>query len=192
VKRLGAGQKLLDMACCFGQTIRQLVAGGAPAENIYGCDLESAFIDLGYKLFKDRGTLQSKFMVADVFDPSSELISMKGQFDMVFAGSFFHLWGYEKQIEVSKAIAALLRPAPGSTILGRQIGAAAAGEKTFSTVTMYRHNVESLQSMWKEIGQDLGVEFTVKAVLKELAGDQAALYTEGARWLWFVIRLKQV
>lgn len=192
VKRLCEGQKLLDMACCFGQTIRQLVAGGAPAANIYGCDLEPGFIDLGYKLFKDRGTLQSKFMAADIFDPSSELTSVKGQLDMVFAGSFFHLWGYEKQIEVSKAVAALLRPVPGSMILGRQIGAVTAAEQTFATVTMYRHNVESFQKMWKEIGQDLGVKFTVEAKLKELAGEQSALYMNGARWLWFVVRLDQI
>lgn len=190
VKRLCQGEKLLDMACCFGQTIRQLVAGGAPSENIYGCDLESGFIDLGYRLFKDKDTLRSKFMVADIFDPCSELSSIKGQIDMVFAGSFFHLWGYEKQVEASKAVAALLRPTPGSMILGRQLGAVTAVENTFSTATMYLHNYESLQRMWKQIGIELGVEFTVKAVLAELPGNVTSLYTEGARWLWFVIRRK--
>lgn len=77
------------MACCFGQTIRQLVAGGAPAENIYGCDFQPEFIDLGYKLFKDQDKLKTKFLIADIFDPNSALGSHKGQFDMIFAGMFF-------------------------------------------------------------------------------------------------------
>ncbi|KAH9868779.1 hypothetical protein J1614_007853 [Plenodomus biglobosus] len=188
VKRLSEGQKLLDMACCFGQTIRQLVAGGAPSENIYGSDLQSEFIELGYKLFKDQSKLKTKFLVADIFDPNSALTTMKGEFDMVFAGSFFHLWGYEKQTEVSKAVAALLRTSPGSMILGRQIGAITAVEKTSATGTMYRHNVESFRKMWEDIGKETGVNFSVKAELKELAGDHFMLHTDDTRRLWFVVR----
>lgn len=161
VKRLSEGQKLLDMACCFGQTIRQLVAGGAPSENIYGSDLQSGFIELGYKLFKDQGKLQTEFLVADIFDPSSALTTVKGEVDIIFAGSFFHLWGYEKQIEVSKAVAGLLRPVPGSMILGRQIGAITAIERTSATGTMYRHNVESFRRMWEEIGNKRRHETTM-------------------------------
>ncbi|KAI8938729.1 hypothetical protein NX059_004597 [Plenodomus lindquistii] len=188
VRRLSEGQKLLDMACCFGQTIRQLVAGGAPAENIYGSDLQSGFIDAGYKLFRDQGKLQTKFLVADIFDSSSALTTVKGELDMIFAGSFFHLWGYEKQIEVSKAVAALLRPVPGSLILGRQIGAVTAVKMTSATGTMYRHNVESFTKLWKQIGDDLGVKFSIQAKLKELAGDHFMLHTDDTRRLWFVIR----
>lgn len=91
VERLRNGKTLLDMACCFGQTIRQLVHGGAPGKNIYGCDLQPDFIDLGYKLFRDREKLQSKFLVADIFDSSSALAEFRGNFDMVYSGSFFHL-----------------------------------------------------------------------------------------------------
>ena len=32
---------------------------GAPAENIYGTDSESEFMDLGYDLFRDRDMLKS-------------------------------------------------------------------------------------------------------------------------------------
>ena len=188
VSRLREGQKLLDMACCFGQTIRQLVAGGAPANNIYGCDLEPDFIELGYKLFKDQDTLQTKFLIADILDPTSELTSLKGQLDMVYAGSFFHLWGFEKQVEVSKAVAALLRPERGSMILGRQVGAVDAVEKTSVTGTMYRHNVESFKAMWKRIGDDLGITFTVKAKLKELSGNHSHFHSDDTRRIWFVVR----
>jgi SAM-dependent methyltransferase len=91
VERLRKGQRLLDMACCFGQTIRQLANGGAPTENMYGCDLQPDFINLGYSLFRDREKLKTKFLVADIFDSQSALTEIKGQIDMVYAGSFFHL-----------------------------------------------------------------------------------------------------
>jgi 2-polyprenyl-3-methyl-5-hydroxy-6-metoxy-1,4-benzoquinol methylase len=168
VERLRKGQKLLDMACCFGQTIRQLVADGAPSENIYGCDLQSDFIDLGYKLFKDRDTLRTKFLVADIFDPSSPLWGLQGQMDIIYTGSFFHLWGLQQQREVSRAVASLLRPQLGSMILGRQMGSVEAFEKTSATGTMFRHNVDSFKKLWKEIGDEIGVRFSVDARLVEL------------------------
>jgi 2-polyprenyl-3-methyl-5-hydroxy-6-metoxy-1,4-benzoquinol methylase len=186
LKRLQQGEKLLDMACCFGQTVRQLVADGAQAGNIYGCDLEAGFIELGYKLFKDRDKLRSKFLVADIFDPASALNDVKGNVDIVYTGSFFHLWGLEKQKEVSRAVALLLRPKPGSMILGRQIGAVTAVEKTSDYGTMFRHNVDSFKKLWKDVGDDLGVTFTVKATLKELSRDH---FEQGdTRRIWFSIR----
>lgn len=188
VQRLREGQKLLDMACCFGQTIRELVAGGAPAENIYGCDLQPGFIDMGYKLFKDQGRLQSKFLIADIFDSNSELAKLKEQFNIVYTGSFFHLWGLEGQRKVSKAVASLLKPEKGSMILGRQIGAVEAAEQTSATGTMYRHNVESLKQLWKEIGDELGATFSVEAKLQELHDMHSRFQTDGTRRIWFVIR----
>ena len=147
VERLRTGQKLLDMGCCFGQTVRQLVVDGAPAENTYGCDLQPDFIELGYRLFKDRDKLQTKFLVADIFDSASPLHDLKGHLDVVYAGSFFHLWGLEQQKDVSRAVASLLRPQSGSMIVGRQIGAVEAAEKTSATGTMFRHNVDSFKKM---------------------------------------------
>lgn len=188
VARLRSGQTFLDMACCFGQTIRQLVASGAPAENILGCDLEAEFIEMGYRLYRDRETLQTRFLVADVFDAESELTRLKGQVDMVYAGSFFHLWGYEKQVKVSKVVAALLRAVPGSMILGRQVGALTAAEKTSATGTMYRHSVESFKRMWASIGDELGIKFKVNAKLKTLSSDHYGFHTDDTRRIWFVIR----
>jgi SAM-dependent methyltransferase len=168
IERLRKGQKLLDMACCFGQTVRQLVADGAPSENIYGCDLQSDFIELGYKLFQDRDKLRTKFLVADIFDASSPLKDLQGSFDIIYTGSFFHLWGLQQQKEVSKAVASLLCPRSGSMILGRQVGAVEAAERTSATGTMFRHNIDSFKTLWKEIGDDLGVTFTVSASLRNL------------------------
>jgi SAM-dependent methyltransferase len=186
VERLRKGQKLLDMACCFGQTIRQLVADGAPSDNIYGCDLQSDFIELGYKLFKDRDKLRTKFLVADIFDPTSPLHDLRGQVDIVYAGSFFHLWGLQKQKEVSRAVASLLRSDPGSMILGRQMGSVEAFEKISDTGTMFRHNVDSFKKLWKEVGDDLRVSFSVEARLVEL--NQGHFMGDDFRRIYFAIR----
>ncbi|KAF2877220.1 hypothetical protein BDV95DRAFT_141169 [Massariosphaeria phaeospora] len=191
LKRLNEGQKLLDMACCFGQEIRQLVADGAPSDNLYGCDLRKEYIELGYKLFGDGDKLGTKFLTADIFDSTSALTALRGQLDMVYAGSFFHLFGYEDQVTVSKAVASLLRPRPGSMILGRQIGsvnAAEHGHKTNPTGTMFRHNVESVQDMWTQIGNDLGVSFAVTANLQDLEGDHFRFHTNDTKRIWFTIR----
>lgn len=191
LQRLQQGQKLLDMACCFGQEIRQLVADGAPSENIYGCDLREDYIKLGYKLFRDQDTLRTKFLTANIFDATSALTDLQGQFDMVYAGSFFHLWGYEDQVRASKSVALLLRPQKGSTIYGRQVGSVNAGthnHRTNPTGTMYRHNVESLKRMWCDIGDNLGVSFAVEARLEELDPDHFKFHTPDTRRIHFIIR----
>ncbi|KAF2681245.1 hypothetical protein K458DRAFT_392035 [Lentithecium fluviatile CBS 122367] len=191
LERLHQGQWFLDMACCFGQEIRQLVADGVPPENIYGCDLRPEYIELGYKLFCDRDRLQAKFLTADIFDDNSSLVKRRGDFNMVYTGSFFHLFGYEDQVRVSKAVARLLRPQEGSTIFGRQVGAVNAAEhehRTNPARRMFRHNPESLKKMWKDIGEDLGVTFSVQATLHELDGDHFRFLAEDTRRIRFIIR----
>ncbi|KAH4253093.1 hypothetical protein HBI04_098590 [Parastagonospora nodorum] len=190
IQRLGKGQKLLDMACCVGQTIRTLVHGGAPSENTFGCDLYLEFIELGYELFRDHRTLKTQFLTADVFDPSSALTEIRGQMDMIFAGDFFHLWGYEKQVEVCKIVFALLRPQSGSMILGRQFGAADPEEKQgpVGVGMMFRHNVESFEKMWRDIGDELGIRITVKAKYVYVPDRQQLFCQDNGKRFSFVVR----
>lgn len=190
LQRIKSGETFLDMACCFGQEIRQLVADGAPAENLYGCDLRSEFIKLGYKIFLDENKLQTRFLTANVFDTTSALTELKGQLDIIYVGSFFHLWGYQDQVTVSKAVAALLRPQKGTIIVGRQVGAVTAGEhdhRTNPTGTMFRHNVESLTRQWKEIGDEIGVFFTIDAELAVFGGNNF-LSSDSRRILFKITR----
>ena len=189
--RLAKGQRLLDMACCFGQEIRQLVADGAPSKAIYGCDLREEYVELGYELFRDRDRLQSHFLTADIFDESSPLTELRGTFDIVYTGSFFHLFDYEDQVKVSTAVARLLKPVAGSFIVGRQIGsvnATAHDHRTNPAGKMYRYNPQSLEDMWEKIGYDLGVSFSVDATLHELPRDHFRFHTEDTRRIHFVIR----
>lgn len=67
---------------------------GAPAENIYGTDVESEFMDLGYELFRDRDTLESFFFFFFFFSAKKLLVLTAGwekfntKMDMIFISSF--------------------------------------------------------------------------------------------------------
>lgn len=57
-----------------------------------GADLCSDFIDLGSALFLDMETLKTNLLTANVTDPESALKQSDGQIDIVYVGSFFHLF----------------------------------------------------------------------------------------------------
>jgi hypothetical protein len=145
--------------------LRKLAADGAPTERLYGSDLRPEFFTLGYKLFRDKETLKSKFIAADIFSPSSALHSLYGEIDIVYAGSFLHLFGYAEQVYICKEIVKLLREKKGSMLLGRQVGDLNAGEKVHRTnksQTMFRHNGESFRKMWEEVGELTGTKWKVQ------------------------------
>lgn len=170
ISRLQQGQKFLDLGCFLGQDIRRLIFDGAPAENIYGVDLKPEFVDLGYEFFLDRSKLRSKFLIGDIFDPSSDITQLDGEIDIVYASSFFHLFGWERQVEVGKRVVQLLRPQKGSLVVGRQLGNLTAKDHPFEIArsgSSFMHNVESFQKMWKEIGDATGTSWKVEGSLDE-------------------------
>jgi len=181
---------LLNMDSCFGQEIRQLVVDGALSESIYGCDIQPEFFEPGYKLFRNRERLQAKFLTADIFDHDSSLAKLTGNFNMIYAGSFFHLFDYDDQFKISKTFATLLFPESGSTIFDLQVGAVEAAEHAhnlYSREKMYRQNPESREMMWNKIGEEFGVRFSVKATLQELEGKHFQSLSRYVRGIHFVI-----
>ena len=148
-----------------------MVFDGAPAENVYGVEIEKPFIDLGYDLFLDRAKLPSaNFIAADMIDPESDAKNLFGQIDIVYASQFFHLWGWDNQVEVGKAVTKLLNPARKSLIVGYQIGAIVPRETQKAPTKdgkMYLHDSASLQKLWDEIGEATGTKWTVEARLDE-------------------------
>ncbi|KAG8996463.1 hypothetical protein FRB94_008259 [Tulasnella sp. JGI-2019a] len=172
LERIKAGQKYLDLGCCFAQDIRYLVSQGAPAENIYGSDLHGEFIDLGYELFMDRDKLKSTFITANIFDtsPPSGFESVRGKIDIIYAGSFFHLFDWDDQVKIATRLVSILRPESGSLVLGRQVGSVVPGaivHNTNESGRMYRHDADSFRRMWAEVGAATGTEWEVDAVLDE-------------------------
>jgi SAM-dependent methyltransferase len=200
LSRLQSGETLLDLGCCFGQELRQLVHDGAPAGNLYGCDLRQDFMDIGYELFLDRSTLTCKFVPADVFDDNSLLVTqLAGKINMIYTGSFFHLFDYARQVAAAKRCVQILKPERGSLLLGRQLGSETSGvlERPgyMGDVRRFRHNVQSWKEMWEKVSEETGTRWDVEATLDEewmTSGSEAAItYVRrelGARRLRFVVR----
>ncbi|KAI9709808.1 MAG: hypothetical protein M1812_007600 [Candelaria pacifica] len=198
IQRLKNGQKFLDLGCCFGQEIRKLVSDGVPSENLYGTDLQADFLRLGYELFLDRESLKSTFIAADIFsddDESSELKGLDGKIDIVYAGSFFHLFDLEYQIKIAKRIINFLKPESNSDvlILGRQVGYEIPIEReshASPSGTNFRHNVATLKDMWDRVGRETDTDWEVDATLEDFKrekGPQAWIPPE-AKVLTFVVR----
>lgn len=190
-------QTLLDLGCCFGQDIRKLVADGAPSSSLYGCDLRPDFFELGYDLFLDRETLQSKFLAGDVFaaaeeDGGKELAKLDGRLDVVHAASFLHLFSWEEQVRACARIVRLLKPVEGSMLLGRQVGSGVPGEtqdRVRPSLSRYRHDEESFKKMWKEVGEKTRTRWRVEVESLMVKGGSFAspLHDENTRRIVFAV-----
>ena len=157
-------QTFLDLGCAFAQDIRRLVADGVDSSKCYGSDLRLDFIELGYDLFRDKSTLKSEFIAADIFDTDSPLKELDGKVDIIGASSFFHLFGLEDQKIVARRVAKLMRPQKGTLLIGRQVGNETPQERPRSsgqTGSRYSHNVQSWRQFWNEIGDEIGAAFEV-------------------------------
>ncbi|KAK1027218.1 hypothetical protein LTS16_021690, partial [Friedmanniomyces endolithicus] len=175
--------------------LRRLVADGVPSAQCYGADLRLEFLDLGYELFADRATLESKFIAADIFDEESGLRELDGKVDIVDASSFFHLFTLAEQKKVAHRVLALLKPRPGSLVVGRQVGNSRPGEypRRSGEGTRYRHDVASWRRMWEEVGWERGVGVEVGGTLRAVEGlggrvNAGEVEGEGAGMMEFWVR----
>ncbi|KAL4791710.1 hypothetical protein BDV19DRAFT_401050 [Aspergillus venezuelensis] len=147
---------LLDAGCCVGQELRFLANQGIPGSQLFGLDLEQPFINLGYRLFKDKDRLDATFVLGNLMeDDDTEALTntLGGKTDIVFASSLLHLWEYGTQLKVALRLVHLLRDQPGIMIVGRQMGSVLAGEYPlagFRNGTTYRHNPLSIKASLME------------------------------------------
>lgn len=148
----------------MGQDLRRLAADGAPTEKMYATDIESDFWEVGYDLFRDRGTLKAQFIKADVLDQESALNRLDDRADVVYAGSLLHLFGWEKQVQACKRIVRMSKS--GAMALGCQMGHATGEEAEFELAggsAMYIHSVESFVKLWQQVGEETGTSWKVEA-----------------------------
>ncbi|KAI3398216.1 hypothetical protein diail_9693 [Diaporthe ilicicola] len=172
VSRLNQGAKYLDIGCCLGQDIRKLVMDGAPAENIYAAELNAPFIDLGYDFFRDKG-LAVKFLEADalVLSDDSPLSGLKGTIEFIHLAMVLHCFERENQRVALENCISILKPQPGSLILGTAVGDL---EGASTPAGEYMHNVETFKALWAEISERTGVDFDCRAYLDGGLGIAAA------------------
>ncbi|OAQ82644.1 porphobilinogen deaminase protein [Purpureocillium lilacinum] len=137
-----SGDALLDVACCLGQVIRQLVADGVSPARLHGTDLSPAFLDLGFELFRDRERFPADaFVAADLLaDPADAAqgekqeeggedresavdAALRGKVTLVHAANFFHLFSWEEQVRAASRIVSFLQPGrTDAVVFGAQIG----------------------------------------------------------------------
>lgn len=124
----------------------------------------------GYDLFLDRNSLRTQFFVADIFDQVSlDMAALEGQMDIIFAGSFFHLFDWDQQCAVAKVIVRLLQPHRNSMVFGHHLGNIQAGSYPYglsSSGTIFKHDVASFQQLWRQIGEATGTIWRVEATLE--------------------------
>lgn len=156
LKRLAAGQTLLDLGCCFGQDLRKLVFDGASSDNLLGVDLHAEFHDLGYELFRDKDTLKARFYSQSIFD-GEFLPEWHGKIDMIYMGTFLHLFSYDQQKIIISKVLKLLRDRKGSLVFGRHVGAEEGGSiRLNANWELFGHSEATIEKLWKEEGASKG------------------------------------
>jgi len=204
LERVKQGETFLELGCCFGQELRVLAFDGSPSENLYGSDLSMEFMSLGYDLFLDKDKLKSKFIASDIFDPQSDLMKqLANKVDIIHTSAFLHLFSWEEQFQIAKQVVNLIRPRPGSLILGGQLGNINPCSRPRQTGngSRYRHDDASWIKMWEQVGQETGTNWKIETKLRDpihfLDGkrryDHLRIWLksdEGVRILSFVMRLE--
>ena len=164
----GSTDTLLELACCVGQTIRQLVALGIESDRLYASDLHPEFISIGFELFRDEDRIRTVFAAGDMLAPDDpNLKAMDGKVSLIHAASFFHLFTWNQQLVIGKRIVRLLRPDRTDNMLfGHQIGSVLPGEKARlrGGGSRYLHDQSSFQRLWDEVGAATGTRWNVDVV----------------------------
>lgn len=180
--RIKRGAKYIDIGCCVGQDIRQLVADGAPSENLYGAELEAPFIDLGYDLFLDRDIPKTHFVQADILkldEADSPLAPLMGTFEFVHLGMVLHVFDWDKQRTVLENCVKLLKPQAGVLIVGRAVGdLKGTTEGAVWSGQSFRHSDGTFKKLWGEVSEKMGVKFDCRALFEGVIG------ADQGTWSW--------
>ncbi|KAG0698591.1 hypothetical protein DFH29DRAFT_991043 [Suillus ampliporus] len=207
----------LDIGCCFGNSIREIVFDGFPAAQAIGSDLLPDLWDLGHELFKSSPeTFPVHFVGGDAFDPKilavappasvqttgalapdlnnlTSLNPLRGCVSAIHATSFFHLFKEDKQLHMARALAGLLSAEPGSVILGTHIGAQEKGSVkqvyNDAEIDMFAHNPESWIAMWDGEVFEKGMVKVEAELREETYGDARRNERCPLGLFWSVTRL---
>jgi hypothetical protein len=118
--------------------------------NLYGADLEAQFPELGYELFRDKSSFAGHFISGSIFDDDF-MADCDSKFDMIYLGSFLHLFNAEQQRVIVRKLTRMLKAKPGSMVFGRNLGAERGGDFHMETLgwDLYRHSNETIKNLWE-------------------------------------------
>ena len=181
VRRLKHNHTYLDAGCCLGQDIRKLIYDGAPSSAaMYGIDIEPAFFDLGYELFRDKTRLNATFVAANLSQTSiPSLERLQGSFDIISVQNLFHLFNLEVQRTVARNLVSLIKPIAGSFIFGLQVGSTEGREVggLANGATAFAHSIETWEKFWQDIGEATDSKWCVRVQVEETPD-----WFQGQRW----------
>ncbi|KAI9877445.1 MAG: hypothetical protein M1830_003867 [Pleopsidium flavum] len=165
--RLCAGDATyLDLGCGLGEELRWLLADGVPTSAMVGVDLLPELWELGFELFRDRARMDGRFIPADIFDAGNEDLSrLVGTVDVLFAGNFFHLFGWEGQLRAAERVARWSKGV-GSVACGTMIGtvsAKAMGSKWGKGGSeQFWHDDQSWRRFWEVVERRTATKWRVE------------------------------
>jgi len=186
----------MDVGCFIGHDLRRLAYDGAPSSNLYGVDIASHW-NVGYEMFRDQDKFHAHFIEANILSASdSTLSSLKGKVDIVSVLQVIHQWDWDVQVNACKVLATFTKP--GSMVVGNQMGNPNAQEVTLKAigVPVWRHNPESFEKLWNQVGSEMGTRWETQAWLRtfeDMGRDSkdAAWMEPGIRMLEFAVKRTQ-
>lgn len=170
LKAPGSQHTFLELGGFMCQTIRQLVIEGVDSARLYGTDLHSEFIELGYEQFRDRETLKATLLAGDMLLPDEEYAASElartfdGKVTMIHAANFFHLFSWESQVVIGERIVRFFRrgsgaDSPPAVLFGVHMGSLEPGE--IEAFRVFLHDETTFQSLWDEVGKKTNTRWKV-------------------------------
>lgn len=163
--------KFLDLGTCLGQDVRKLIHDGAPVECVYSSDIFAGYEAVGHALFRDLEKMRGHFIHGDIFDnaPDAPLVKTRGTWDVVSIMLFLHAFKWDDQVAICKSILKLLKPQPGSMVIGLQHANTKSGEEQIirqyqqerPDKYVFTHNKETFKQMWEEIAESEGLDLKI-------------------------------
>lgn len=170
----------MDVGCFVGHDFRRLIYDGAPSSNLYGVDIANHW-NVGFEMFCDQSHFGAHFIEADILSESPELSSLRGKVNIVSIFQVLHQWDWDGQIKAAKALTTFTKP--GSMIVGNQIGNPTAQEIRLKSITIpaYRHNPESIEKFWNQVGNETGTKWKTQAWMKSF--EQMGWEAKDGAWM---------
>jgi len=168
--------RLIDIGCCMGTEIRQLLVDGIDSRNVLGIDIQPQFIDIGIKLFNDAPSFKDRFVICNLLDddvvkrtPPLQSFLNNGDVTAIYCGAVYHLLRQRDTHKLTQLVATLL---PRGGIYFGSSGGSANEPFTSSTVSQqqgeddkkgtekkqdpdeqqYLHSVSSFKEMLEKSG----------------------------------------
>ena len=152
--------------------MRYLANDGAPSSQMIGSDILEGFWQVGYDLFQDKDRFQAPFYQADVFDKKSTLWTQLHDVDIIYMGSFLHVFDWDEQLQALELVVHLSKP--GSLVSICQIGVQSDG-RSFTTGwknntrKQFFHDTQTVNKLFSELGRRTGSEWNVMASTSPLS-----------------------